>query len=340
MNILLTCAGRRNHTVDVFKEAVNGIGGVFASDCCAEAPALMVADKAFVVPPAKDRGYVEALLEICEAHGVGLLIPALEPELLLLSRERGRFSRIGTQVMVSDPEVVGLCYDKLGSQQFLEKLGIPTPHTCTDLSEARLALDAGLLRFPLVLKPRWGVSSVGLSFPENQEELERAYKHTLSLVKQSSFAQASEQDPDRCIMIQERIYGQEYGLDVVNDLQGNHMCTLAKRKLRMSAGRTDRAVSVTDATLSELGQRIGSHLRHRGVLDCDVLVTEKSAFPIDLNPRLGGGYPFSHLAGANLPAALVDWARGLETDPVHFQMRPGVLASRYDAFSVRAAAVQ
>ena len=300
----------------------------------------MVADKAFVVPPAKDRGYVEALLEICEAHEVGLLIPALEPELVLLSKERGRFARIGTQVMVSDPEVVELCYDKLGAQQFLQKLGIPTPHTCMDLSKARLALDAGRLRFPLVIKPRWGVSSVGLSFPENDEELERSYQHTLNQVRQSSFAHASEQDPERCILIQERIDGEEYGLDVINDLQGNYICTLAKRKLRMSAGRTDRAVSVVDPALSELGERIGSNLRHKGVLDCDVLVKEKTAFPIDLNPRIGGGYPFSHLAGANVPAALVDWARGMATDPAHFQMRPGVLASRYDAFSVSEQAFQ
>ena len=334
MNILLTCIGRRNHTVDVFKRAVKGIGGVFACDCCAEAPALRVADRAFVVPPAKDRRYVEALLEICEAHEVGLVIPALEHELPLLSSQRSRFERVGTQIMVSKPEVVALCYDKLRTQEFLEGIGIPTPQTYTHPAQARIALNTGLLRFPLVLKPRWGVSSVGLSFPQNEEELNRAYHVTLNQVRRSSFAHASAEDPDRSILIQERIEGEEFGLDIVNDFEGNHMCTSAKRKLRMWAGRTDRAVSVVDPALNELGRRISVHLRHTGVLDCDVLVSEQGAFPIDLNPRLGGGYPFAHLAGANLPAAIVDWARGVATNPANFQMRPGVLTSRYDAYAV------
>ena len=46
-----------------------------------------------------------------------------------------------------------------------------------------------------------------------------------------------------------------------------------------------------------------------GNLDMDVLLTREGyAYIIDMNARFGGGYPYSHMAGVDLPAALVAWA--------------------------------
>ena len=50
INILLTCAGRRNYLVDYFRQALAGRGQVFASDAALSAPALQEADRAFQVP--------------------------------------------------------------------------------------------------------------------------------------------------------------------------------------------------------------------------------------------------------------------------------------------------
>jgi carbamoyl-phosphate synthase large subunit len=119
-------------------------------------------------------------------------------------------------------------------------------------------------------------------------------------------------------------------LDVVNDLDGEHSCTLVRRKLSMRAGETDRAVTVKDSRLEELGEIIGRNLRHVGVLDCDAIVTADGCYVLDMNPRFGGGYPFSHLAGANLPAALIAWASGEQPDPDWLRVAPDVLASKCD----------
>ena len=142
---------------------------------------------------------------------------------------------------------------------------------------------------------------------------------------------AASTDKECCLIAQEKVTGTEYGLDIVNDLAGRHVTTFVKRKLAMRAGETDKAVTVSHPALEAVGRRIGEALRHIGNLDCDVFVDGERFWVLELNPRFGGGYPFTHRAGANLPAALIAWAQGETVDPAlaehaggcrHRQMRP------------------
>ena len=334
MNVLLTCAGRRCHMISAFKTAMRDGGRVLACDCSPVAPALLEADKAFVVPRVEEDGYIEALLRICAEHQVGLLVPAFEIELPLLAAHRARFAAVGTLPLVSSKTVIDTCYDKLESARFLTGCGLPVPRTFDTLAAARDALARGDLTFPLVVKPRWGVSSIGTEFPEDEEELELAYRLVKKRLARTFLADISATDPEHCILIQEQLSGTEYGLDVVNDLAGRHVVTFAKRKLRMWAGQTDRAETVHDDSLAQLGRRIGENLGHIGVLDCDVFVTAGGCHVIDMNPRFGGGYPFSHVAGADLPAALMAWADGEAADPGWLTIEPDMMISRADTFVV------
>src|SRR5438874_1224984 len=110
MNVLLTCAGRRCHTINAFKSAMRGGGRVFACDSSPDAPAMQAADKAFTVPRVEEEGYVEALLSICAEYHVGMLVPAFEIELPLLATHRARFAAIGTMPLVSSKSVIDTCY--------------------------------------------------------------------------------------------------------------------------------------------------------------------------------------------------------------------------------------
>jgi carbamoyl-phosphate synthase large subunit len=87
---------------------------------------------------------------------------------------------------------------------------------------------------------------------------------------------------------------------------------------------------VRDDRLEMIGETIGEKLGHIGLLDCDAFITKHGCYVIDMNPRIGGGYPFSHIAGANLPAALIAWASGQTPDPAWFNIEPNVAAARFD----------
>jgi carbamoyl-phosphate synthase large subunit len=149
-------------------------------------------------------------------------------------------------------------------------------------------------------------------------------------LERSLLAEISTTDSQRSILIQERLLGEEYGMDVINDLNASYVCTI----IRMCPGQTDQAVTVRDDRLEMIGRLIGEKLGHVGPLDCDMFVTKHGCYVIDLNPRIGGGYPFSHIAGANLQAALIAWANGQQSDPRWFRIEPNVAASRGDTFVV------
>ena len=93
--------------------------------------------------------------------------------------------------------------------------------------------------------------------------------------------------------------------------------------------------SSTDTMGRIVGGKLGERLGHVGCLDCDVFVSPNSPpVVIDLNPRIGGGLPFSHMAGANLATALVAWRQGEIPPDGALAPRPNVHVAKYDDFVV------
>jgi carbamoyl-phosphate synthase large subunit len=334
MNVMLTCAGRRKYLVTFFREALHGDGSVFAGDANRGAPALAAADRAFILPSLDDPSYVECVLEICARHQVGLLVSLHDLELPLLARHLDQFHAVKTIPVISAPAVIDTCLDKVAAGRFLATCGISEPATYLSLDEARLALRRGVLTFPVVVKPRWGTASLGIEYAFDDEELEFAHALLRKRLTRSVLKGLHGDDPNNGIIIQEKLTGDEYGIDIINDLDGRHMATMVRRKLEMRAGETDRAVTAQADVLGALGARLGRALGHIGNLDCDVIVNNGRSCVLDMNPRFGGGYPLSHLAGANLPAALVAWASGREADPAWLRPEPGITVSKCDGVVV------
>jgi len=295
---------------------------VFALDADPLAPALQDADEAQVVSSIYDPGYVDDVLSICKQHDIKLLISLNDLELPVLADRRKQFEALNVALLVSDERVIDICGDKMLTVEFLLENGFDTPKTFLSLEKVKVALDAGEVEFPLMVKPRWGSASLGLTKVHSLEELEWAFNLTQLDVARGPLARAGLSRPeekalsaevnvtDDNVIVQEWIDGSEYGLDVLNNLNQSYECVYAKQKLGMRAGETDKAVLATEPRLQAIGEKLGSTLGHVGNLDVDVFLTEDRAVVLELNPRFGGGYPFSHELGARYPQALLAWARG------------------------------
>ena len=122
--ILILSCGTRNKLVRFFKEAFHSLPGggrVIVTDCSPWAPALYEADAFYLVPPMKDPGYEDRILEICMREQVNALLPLFEDELDLLAQNRKKFEEKGITAIVSDAESVAVCRDKYGFLPAAEK---------------------------------------------------------------------------------------------------------------------------------------------------------------------------------------------------------------------------
>ncbi len=150
---------------------------------------------------------------------------------------------------------------------------------------------------------------------DNEYELKAFYNMTLRKIEQTYLKYESKQEMNKSVLIQEKINGQEYGLDVINDLNGNYQTTIVKEKYSMRAGETDCAKVVENKKLKDIGEKIGRILKHTANMDVDIfLADDGTPYILEMNARFGGGYPFSHMSGVNLPKAIILWLKGEKID--------------------------
>ena len=329
MNILFTCAGRRTYLLKYFKENLSEGDKIVATDMQLSAPALQVADVKIQVPAVYDPEYVNITLRICKEQKIDALFSLNDLELPILAENKARFEAIGVQVVVSDPKVIDIAFDKYKTAQWVESLGLTAPKTYVRLEDCKKALEAGEIAFPLFMKPRWGSGSIGLESIADMEELDIYYALLMKKIKKTILATASV--GDEYIMIQEKLTGSEFGLDIMNDLDGKNIGVSVKQKLAMRAGETDKAVTVDLPEVREMGRKIGEALGHIGNLDVDIMQRADGAYCVlELNPRFGGGFPFSYEAGVNFPKALIQMIKGESFDPQMLTPEYGRMFSKND----------
>lgn len=328
MNILITSVGRRSYMADYFKEALGGGGSVHVANSSAMTPAFARADRHVVTPLIYSEEYIPFLLDYCAENKIAAIVSLFDIDLMVLAKHREAFQKIGVRLILSDESVIEKCNDKWKSFQYLRAEGFLVPETFICLESAQEALRKGNLSFPLVVKPRWGMGSLSVLRAENELELQVLYEKIKRDIFCSYLKYESVQNPEECVLIQQELSGQEYGLDVINDLHGEHVTTVVKKKYAMRAGETDCAMTVGDRELQALGKELGCRLGHIANLDVDVFRQEDKIYVLEMNARFGGGYPFSHAAGINLPLAIVRWLRGEEPGREAFAARENVLSHK------------
>ena len=322
MNVLLTSVGRRAYMVKYFKDALGGCGEVHVCNSDDKTVAFHYADKSVISPLIYDEGYIPFLLDYCKENKIDILISLFDIDLLVLAKNKEKFAEIGTRVIVSDPAVIEKCNDKWKTYNFLKENGFNVPKTYLTLEETILALDKGELKYPVIVKPRFGCGSIAMSIAEDEMALLYFFRRNTRTINKSYLKYESASENEK-IIYQEFLPGQEYGADVINDLNGELKNVIVKKKLAMRAGETDISETVDEPIIKSELERLSKIMRHIGNMDCDVFLVDGKPYILEMNARFGGGYPFSHMSGCDLPRAIVKWCENEEVDPATLDAKAG-----------------
>ena len=282
MNILILAAGTRNKIVQYFKETFAGAGNVVATDTSELAPAIYDADKYYIVPPITESGYIDKILDICKREHISGVLSLIDPELSLLAKNKQRFDAIGVTIVGSSYNLCEMALDKMQMYEWLKNHGYNCARSWMNKEAFYKAVDAGEISYPVFVKPYRGSASISISKVYDKETIDLLFAH--------------EDD----LMIQEFLNGQEIGADVYIDMiSGEVVSIFTKKKIKMRAGETDKAVSFKDPKLFDLIEKFVFEAGYIGQIDIDIFDINGEYFISEVNPRFGGGYPHAYESGCD-----------------------------------------
>lgn len=317
MNFMILAAGTRNKIVQYFKRAFDGVGTVIATDASTLGPAIYDADKYYIVPPITDSGYIDIILDICKKEKIKGVLSLIDPELSLLAANKEKFDALGVTIIGSSYDLCEMALDKMQMYNWLLAHGYKCARSWMDKEEFFKAVENGEVSYPVFVKPYRGSASISISKVYDKETINLLFDH--------------EDD----LMIQEFLDGQEIGADVYIDLISKEVVSIfTKKKIKMRAGETDKAVSFKNPELFALIEKFVLEAGYKGQIDIDIFEIRGQYYISEVNPRFGGGYPHAYESGCDHMKLILNNLRGLANKKNIGAYEEGIYMMKYNEVKI------
>ena len=310
IRILFTSVGRRVELMQEFAAAAETLGcklEIYGADITDTAPALSFCDHTVIVPRIREENYIPTLLACCEKYRIDALIPTIDTDLLILSKNKAAFKKIGTTVLISAEDKIALCRDKRLTSAYFESVGLAAPAPVDDYEK----YNGG---FPAFIKPKDGSSSIFAYKVNNYEELESYAKQVPGYI------------------IQPYIEGTEYTVDVFCDFDGAPIYITPRIRLAVRAGEVLKTEIAQDEIIIDEIKRLLDDYKPCGAITVQLIRQNKTGkdYYIEINPRYGGGAPLTMKAGANSAQAVLKLLCGEALEYVPNAAENGAIYCRFD----------
>jgi len=294
--VLITAAG--SAPAQAFIRALRGQNELptrlVGVDTVAHAGGLYDCARRYTVPRVGDSAFIEAIENVCRAEEVDVVVPIGNFELQRFAEAADSLERaLGVRVITNSPQAVALARDKRASADAVARCGVTVPRF-----HDPAALDDSAL--PVIVKPRSGAGSHGVSVVREPAELEPA------LVLAGS---------DR--LVQDFIEGQEYTVDLVIAPSGDVLAAAPRMRIEVRAGQSYKGVTVDDEGAQEAARQCARALGLTGQANVQVIKSsaDGQCYFVEANPKFAAAMGLTIGAGLNIPLLYVKLALGIEPRP-------------------------
>lgn len=264
-------------------------------------PGFMSCDRAFIMPSIGDAAYLETVLELCLREGVTAAVCLADIDIAVLSIARDCLQNAGVACFFPGQEVAMRFLDKAQTARFLTDAGFDTPETFTDLAAA---IDA--VGYPIALKLRNGSASQGFGVFRDRRSAEEHWMNS-----------------DTPMIAQPFLHGRLVNVEACSDQSGKLIGISVWERHLSIAGETLLAETIEHPRAIRIAQQLLEASPIPGPIDIDLIETDRKMYVLEVNTRFGGGYPVSHLAGADFTGALVGVLQGRPPETI-YRYRAGV----------------
>ncbi|MGZ7135988.1 MAG: ATP-grasp domain-containing protein [Methanobacterium sp.] len=248
---------------------------IISADMNKLAAGLYISDKGYLIPPFNDQLFYTEIEKIIEKEDIDVVIPALDTILQDFSNKKQYFNELGTKIMISEPNSIGIGLDKWKTYKKMKDI-IPIPRSFIHVEDVDVD-------FPLLIKPRDGSGSENVFKIDDVEELNFFFKRVPNPI------------------IQEYLSGNEYTVDCLADNYGNLLISIPRKRIETKAGISVKSQIVKYRELDNIAKKIAENIKFSGPFFFQVKEDDYgNPKLIEINPRISGTMSHSSHSGANL----------------------------------------
>jgi carbamoyl-phosphate synthase large subunit len=225
-----------------------------------------------------------------------------------MTKQKHLFQTKGIRFLVSDEEFVLKCRDKRQIHDFFtsNRVGIAKEY------------EKNNYKLPLFIKPIDGSRSVD----------------TYVINKESDLTQYHFENDKLMFLeyIDHKLYD-EYTCDLYYNQNHTLKCVVPRKRVEVRDGEVNKGLTSNNEIVAYVKERLNYISGAIGCLTAQFFLnkTNGNIYGIEINPRFGGGFPLSYLAGANFPGWIIQEVYADKTVDDKFDVwEDNLLMLRYD----------